>query len=201
MAKKIRDSLSAKVFLWIALGLIMCSLLIYAIVMICLPQSYTVVASSRVEKEIRLLTEKISRSDYEDSTQILEQFSLKNQASVILTGAGESQSFGLLADGDRDNVLTTSLEVNFADRPQSYTLSITAPVSPGHELTVAFLKMFPLILLLITVISAASAFLCSRVLVRPVLEISRVSKRMAHLDMTWDCKVNRGDELGVLQTA
>ena len=35
-------------------------------------------------------------------------------------------------------------------------------------------------------------------LVRPVLEISRISKRMAHLDMTWDCKVNRTDELGVL---
>ena len=48
------------------------------------------------------------------------------------------------------------------------------------------------------VISAAGAFLCSRVLVRPILEISRVAKRMAHLDMTWDCRVNRSDELGVL---
>lgn len=33
---------------------------------------------------------------------------------------------------------------------------------------------------------------------RPVLEISRVSKRMANLDMTWECSVNRTDELGVL---
>lgn len=42
------------------------------------------------------------------------------------------------------------------------------------------------------------AFLCSRVLVGPVLEISRVSQRMARLDMTWDCRVNRADELGIL---
>ncbi|MBB5263530.1 chromosome segregation ATPase [Catenibacillus scindens] len=118
------------------------------------------------------MTEKISQSDYRDSSRLLEQFSLENQALVILTGAGETLSFGSLPNSDRDNVLTTSLEVNFADRPETCTLSITAPVSPGRELTVAFLKMFPLILLLIMVISAAGAFLCSRVLVRPILEIS-----------------------------
>ena len=31
-----------------------------------------------------------------------------------------------------------------------------------------------------------------------MLEISRVSQRMARLDMTWDCRVNRADELGIL---
>ena len=51
MVKKIRNSLSAKVFLWIAGLLILCSLLIYGMVMIFLPQSYTVVASSRVERK------------------------------------------------------------------------------------------------------------------------------------------------------
>ena len=71
-------------------------------------------------------------------------------------------------------------------------------MSAGNELTMAFLELLPFILLLILIISALGAFLCSRILVRPVLEISRVSKRMANLDMTWDCKVNRTDELGVL---
>lgn len=33
---------------------------------------------------------------------------------------------------------------------------------------------------------------------KPILEISRISKRMARLDMTWDCKVDRTDEIGVL---
>ena len=55
MVKRIKNSLSAKVFLWIASLLILCSLLIYGMVMIFLPQSYTVVASSRVEKEIEQL--------------------------------------------------------------------------------------------------------------------------------------------------
>lgn len=201
MANKIRNSLSAKVFLWIAGLLLLCSLLIYGIVMFFLPQSYTVVASSRVEAEIQQLTERLSQTDYAGSWQIIDQFSRENQALVVLAGAGESQSFGVLADEAEENVLTTSLEITFADSTESYTLSITASVSPGSELTMAFLKMLPLFLLLILFISALGAFLCSRALVRPVLEISRVSKRMAHLDMTWDCSVNRTDELGVLASS
>lgn len=198
MAKRIRNSLSAKVFLWIAGLLILCSLLIYGIVMIFLPQSYTVVASSHVEAEIQQLTESLSDADFADSGAILDRFSRENQALVVLAGAGESQSFGSLIEGKGESILTTSLEINFADRVDSYTLSITAPVSPGRELTMAFMKLFPLLMLLILLISALGAWLFSRVLVRPVLKISRVSKRMAHLDMTWECNVNRTDELGVL---
>lgn len=89
-------------------------------------------------------------------------------------------------------------EVQFADTNESYLISITASVSAGDELTTAFLELFPLLLVLIVVISSLGAFLCSRILVRPVLEISRVSKRMANLDMTWECSVNRTDELGIL---
>lgn len=198
MAKRIRNSLSAKVFLWIAGLLILCSLLIYGIVMIFLPQSYTVVASSRVEAEIQQLTESLSDADFAGSGAILDRFSRENQALVVLAGAGESQSFGSLIEGKGESILTTSLEINFADRVDSYTLSITAPVSPGRELTMAFMKLFPLLMLLILLISALGAWLFSRMLVRPVLKISRVSKRMAHLDMTWECNVNRTDELGVL---
>ena len=146
MANKIRNSLSAKVFLWIAGLLLLCSLLIYGIVMVFLPQSYTVVASSRVEAEIQQLTERLSQTDYAGSWQIIDQFSRENQALVVLAGAGESQSFGVLADEAEENVLTTSLEITFADSTESYTLSITASVSPGSELTMAFLKMLPLFL-------------------------------------------------------
>ena len=94
MVKKIRNSLSAKVFLWIAGLLILCSLSIYGMVMVFLPQSYTVVASSRVESEIQQLTESLSNADFADSREILDQFSRENQALVVLAGVGESQSFG-----------------------------------------------------------------------------------------------------------
>lgn len=48
MFKKIRSSLSAKVFLWITGLLALCCVLIYGLVMLFLPESYTVVTTSRV---------------------------------------------------------------------------------------------------------------------------------------------------------
>lgn len=200
MVKKIRNSLSAKVFLWIAGLLILCSLLIYGMVMIFLPQSYTVVASSRVEAEIEQLIDTLSQTDYDSAGEVIEKFCQDNRASVILDDGTASHTFGIVDEQsvERGEAMTAAVDVKFADRNGNYYLSITAPVSAGNELTMAFLELLPLLLLLILLISALGAFLCSRVLVRPVLEISRISKRMAHLDMTWDCKVNRTDELGVL---
>lgn len=200
LGKKIKNSLSAKVFLWIAGLLILCSLLIYGMVMIFLPQSYTVVASSRVEKEIEQLIDTLSQTDYDDAGDVIEQFCQSNRASVILNDGINMYTFGTVDEQsvERGEAMTTAVDVKFADRNGNYYLSITAPVSAGNELTMAFLELLPLILLLILLISALGAFLCSRVLVRPVLEISRVSKRMANLDMTWECSVNRTDELGIL---
>ena len=86
----------------------------------------------------------------------------------------------------------------FKDRDGEYPLTVTAFSPTGQELTSLFLKLFPMVLLLIFLISFVGAILCSRIMVKPVLEISRISKRMSNLDMTWECRVDRTDELGVL---
>ena len=169
MVKKIKNSLSAKVFLWTAGLLVLCSLLMYGLVMAFLPQSYTVVASSRVEEEIQRLAEALAQTEAAAASPLLDQFSRDNQALVILTGEEGSQSFGSLPSEAVDNALTTSLEITFADSDSPYSLSVTAPVSPGRELTLAFLELLPLLLLLIVLLASLGAFLCSRVLARPVL--------------------------------
>ena len=165
MVKKIRNSLSAKVFLWIAGLLILCSLLIYGMVMIFLPQSYTVVASSRVETEIEQLIDTLSQTDYDSAGEVIERFCQDNRASVILDDGTASHTFGTVDEqsAERGEAMTAAVDVKFADRNGSYYLSITAPVSAGSELTMAFLELLPLLLLLILLISALGAFLCSRV--------------------------------------
>lgn len=110
------------------------------LVMAFLPQSYTVVASSRVEEEIQRLAEALAQTEAAAASPLLDQFSRDNQALVILTGEAGSQSFGSLPSEAVDNALTTSLEVTFADSDSPYALSVTAPVSPGRELTLAFLE-------------------------------------------------------------
>lgn len=200
MVKKIKDSLSAKVFLWIAGILILCSLLIYGIVMIFLPQSYSFVTSTRVEGEISQLAETLSQTKFEDSEKILEDFCAKNYASVIFSDGTKNYSYGITYEKEsKDNELQSmAWEVKFLDREESVFLNIVVPVSSGQELTVAFLKLLPFVMVIIIIISSLGAFFCSRLLVKPVLEISRISKRMAKLDLTWDCRIDRSDEIGTL---
>lgn len=200
MAKKIKDSLSAKVFLWIAGILILCSLLIYGSVMIFLPRSYSFVTSTRVEREINQLAETLSQTKLEDSGKILEDFCAKNYASVMFSDGTKNYSYGITYEKEsKDNeVQSMAWEVKFLDREESIFLNIVVPVSSGQELTMAFLKLLPFVLVIIIIIASLGAFFCSRVLVKPILEISRISKRMAKLDLTWDCRIDRSDEIGTL---
>ena len=199
MVKKIKSSLSAKSFLFIALLLVLCGLLIYSSVVLFLPNSYTIVASDRINQELRDLAATLSETNFTQADDVLATFCRDNRASVLLTGWGERLLIGYVDKGlDSGDVFTTTLNVTFADRPVSYTLTVSAPISAGHELTMAFGELLPVLLVIVLVISALGAFICSRILVRPVLEISRISQRMAELDMSWSCDVKSSDELGVL---
>ena len=200
MIKKIRDSLSAKVFIWIAGLLILCSLLIYGIVMIILPKSYTTVISTQFVNEMARFVETLADTNYEDASEVIEQFCQNNQAMVVLTDGGEIIPYGSISDEsvEKGETLTYTAAATFKDRDGEYPLTVTAFSPTGQELTSLFLKLFPMVLLLIFLISFVGAILCSRIMVKPVLEISRISKRMSNLDMTWECRVDRTDELGVL---
>lgn len=199
MVKKIKSNLSAKSFLFIALLLVLCGLLIYSSVVLFLPNSYTIVASDRINQELRDLAATLSETNFTQADDVLATFCRDNRASVLLTGWGERLLIGYVDEGlDSSDVFTTTLNVTFADRPVSYTLTVSAPISAGHELTMAFGELLPVLLVIVLVISALGAFICSRILVRPVLEISRISQRMAELDMSWSCDVKSSDELGVL---
>lgn len=200
MVKKIRNSLSAKVFLGIAGLLVLCSLLIYGIVMIIFPKSYSTVISTQFVDEMDRFIEMLAETNYEDAPGAIEQFCQNNQAIVVLTDGDENILYGSIPDGSMEEgkTLTYTATTTFKDRNEEYPITVIAFSPTGQELTSLFLKIFPIILFLIFLISFVGAILCSKIMVKPVLEISRISKRMADLDMTWDCKVNSADELGVL---
>ena len=159
MVKKIKSSLSAKSFLFIALLLVLCGLLIYSSVVLFLPNSYTIVASDRINQELRDLAATLSETNFTQADDVLATFCRDNRASVLLTGWGERLLIGYVDEGlDSGDVFTTTLNVTFADRPVSYTLTVSAPISAGHELTMAFGELLPVLLVIVLVISALGAF-------------------------------------------
>ena len=132
------------------------------------------------------------------------EFSMTNNASVEVN----------------DNYGNNLFSVNFADMENMDTsapsMSCSATSSKGVKPTMylpmppwvavaqsydILLKLIPFIAVVILLISVIGAVVCSRYYSKPLVSISNVAKRMATLDMTWKCEVNRQDEIGVLATS
>lgn len=199
---KIRGSLSLKVFLWVMTALTVCSLLIYGIVMFIIPRQYTTLSNNRVNSEIDRLLEEMEGVGLAAAKEKITDFCRRNHVAALLAFGEESVSFGM-GFGEMDHVVgqegnyTVSMALSLSDA-EGGLLTILMSSGAAGELNRAFLQIAPLIFAVILLISAVSAWLCSRAIVRPVLKLSGVSKRMAGLDMTWRCEEGRSDELGVL---
>lgn len=113
---------------------------------------------------------------------------------------GQKYQYGNSSEtsSNKTEMLSFAQEIQFSDRVETYVLNVIAPISSSHELINALLKLLPFLLIIIFFISFLGAWICSHLIVKPIVEISEVSKRMAKLDMTWECNVKRTDEIGIL---
>lgn len=195
--EKIKNSLSAKVILGVAALLTLCSLIIYGIVMLVIPNRYVTVTNSRITDEISALSQSLENSDYKTSAEAIEDFCLKTASEAVLVTGEKTTGFGDTGNAGK-NTVSTSFVLHFSDIKEESFLTVISPASTADELNGTFLQMLPFIGAAIVIISLLSAAVCSRAIVRPVLKISSVSKRMAQMDMTWRCELNRTDELGIL---
>ena len=200
MKVKIKDSLNIKVFLWIFSALVLCCLIIYGSILFFLPRSYEMILSTHIESEIGNLSETLVNTKFEDAENVIEDFCKKNQMIVSFEENGRIYQYGDTnkVKTSTDKISSLSQEMMFADRPQSYLFTIVSLTSSNQELISALLKLLPFLLALIFSVSLLVAWICSRIIVRPITEISEISRRMANLDMTWECRINRTDEIGVL---
>jgi two-component system sensor histidine kinase VanS len=86
----------------------------------------------------------------------------------------------------------------FKSDDKTYMLATYANTESVGQVTGIFAKIFPFVLLVINVVSILTAYLYSRFLAKPIIDISNVSKKLTALDMSWRCDVSRADEIGVL---
>lgn len=209
MSNKIRSSLFLKMFLSIALILSLSSITIYVIVMKTIPQSYKMEIDQRFSKRYDELVKKLRTVTRKEANALLVDFSIQNSVTI------ELQTNDKLKNSEEDVLLSKKIQdeesgenqkksmglgatVKFTDSDKMYTLITTPVMKVADEITETFWKLLPWILLLILFISSISSLLCSRLLAKPVIELSRISKRMMAMDMTWNCNIKRHDELGVL---
>lgn len=204
MLKKIKGSIFLKMFLSIALILMISSLAIYGIVMVAMPQSYKTQSDRTFTVGVDQLIEELEKVTYKEGETIIDQFCLKNNATVTLISKEGKQTFGdisLTEAVEEDQVgmsKTIGSAVKFTDSDETYTIMIGQQMKVVSQITEVFWRLLPWITLLILIISLIGAYICSAIFAKPVLEISRISKKMSEADTTWHCDVSRTDELGVL---
>lgn len=202
MRKKIKNSLSAKVFLWVFSALTICSMLIYGIVLTVLPKQYQVTSDKQLDTNTEILVSKLQNMRYEEAVNEIYNFCIQNNSAAILSDDNGALSFGEIKT-DKLTVTTSSIAttVTFSDSKTEYALVVSSLSKTADIILSLMLRFLPVVFAIILLLSSLSAFICSKVIVSPIAKISQISKRMTSLDMTWKCDVETGDEIGVLASS
>lgn len=201
MRKRIRESIQAKTFIAMLALLAGCCIIIYGMVLIFLPKNYRTEMEGQVTEDFYELTETLEAEGWEESSDRILEFSMKNNASVRIDDESGGNVFGVnFADDEAGETPAKSLScsASFAENGQTYRIFAEVSLVPVSQSYGILLNLIPLIAAIILLISVMGAFVCSRYFSRPLIRICSVARRMTGLDMTWKCEVKRSDEIGVL---
>lgn len=94
LRKKIKNSLSIKVFLWVFSALTICSMLIYGIVLTVLPKQYQVTSDKQLDTNTEGLVSKLQSMRYEEAVNEIYNFCIQNNSTAILSDDNETLTFG-----------------------------------------------------------------------------------------------------------
>lgn len=201
MRKKIKESIGAKTFLTMFLLLTVCCILIYGMVMVFLPKNYQVELQNQFTTDLYKLTESLEKSGWEDISQDILAFSIRNNAFVRIEdeAGNEMIAVNISNDEKKNNAAKTlSSSGSFTYKGKNYRLLATASLIAVAQSYDILVKLIPFIAGMILMISVIAAYVCSRYFSKPLIDICGVAKRMTRLDMTWKCDESRSDEIGQL---
>ena len=196
--RRISSSLCAKAFLWVFGALAVCSTVIYAVLLTVLPRQYQITSDRQTEKNADTLISELRGMSYGDGVEKIYSFCIQNNAAAMLTDGEKTVYFGEIQSNEQ-TVATSNVtaDIAFSDGSR-YLLVLTSLTQAAERISELMLRFLPVIFCIIVLLSAFSALICSKIIVAPIAEISRISERMTSLDLTCRCKIKSGDEIGVL---
>ena len=200
MRKKIKSSLWLKIFLLLTTLLFAVSILLYGTIMAVMPASYKYALTSNYTEQVSRLIADLEHHDLDDATQKIYEFCINNNAGALLSGNQTSLSFGegILDEQQREQNVFQTASASLALENGTYTLQITMSARAVNQLTETFWRLLPIVGIAVLTISLIASYFVTRLLTKPILEISDISKRLTSLDMTWRCDTSRTDEVGTL---
>jgi len=207
--KRIKQSLSAKVFLGFAGILIAVSLIIFGVLQYFMPKLLKQDLSTSFYEGLDTLIAELQQTPPEDAWPLLTAFSVNYGADVSLSNDEGVEIYKISSQVDylteeRFGAYTAmyaqgiAISYDYLHDGKTYFLVAAVTFQAVDLLSQMFLRIFPYILALIVVLSALAAFFYTRQIARPIVAISRTSQRMAELDLSWRSETKRSDEIGLL---
>ncbi|MDE7327491.1 MAG: HAMP domain-containing histidine kinase [Lachnospiraceae bacterium] len=204
MRKKISESIWAKTFISMLALLVGCCIVIYSMVMVFLPKNYQTELESQITSDFYKLIEVLEENGWEESSDKLFEFSMRNNATVKINDEDGDNFFSVnYANEEENEPASKSIACSaiFMQGGKSFQLSATVFLVAVTQSYDILIKLIPFIAMIILLISAVGAYACSRYFSKPLVNICSVANRMTTLDMTWKCDVERNDEIGVLASS
>lgn len=214
MIKRIKSSLFTKVFLLTTALLLCVCFLVFGILASIMPNTYSTALSTVLDEKVLAFVSELEQVSEANAGQLFDQFvSGSDIISIKLydgTGtqispptaiaATDEASFGVVFAGvDDAPILSNQYYFSYANSDIRNMLVVDSAATQVTELQNAFKQVFPMLLIAIVFISLLTSAIYSRIITRPVLNISAISEKMSELQLTWQLEEKRSDELGMLE--
>lgn len=216
MIKRIKSSLLAKVFLTTSAMLLCMSLLVFGILAWFMPHTYSNRLNTVLDERAQGFISELEQVAFSDSGGLFDQFIADMEINSVELynsdgdwvplpteefdnewGVNIAQS-AVVGLGETNPILSNSYYFSFSDSSNRYMLIVYGEAEQIAELQQSFIRVFPLVLLIVLVVAFIMSWLYSRMITKPVLSISRISEKMSALQLDWQVDERRTDELGIL---
>ena len=216
MLKKIKGSLFTKVFLVTAVMLLCISLLVFGMLAWLMPQTYSNKLNAVLDERAQGFVSELEQVPLSDSGGLFDQFvaDMEINSVELYDSSGDfvplptkefNNEWGVhIAQsavaglGEISPFLSNRYDFSFSDCSDRYTLVVFGESEHISELQQSFIRIFPFILLTVLTVAFVASWLYSRMITKPVLEISRISEKISGMQLDWTVDEQRTDELGTL---
>ena len=217
MIKKVESSLFAKVFLATSAMLLCIALLVFGLLAWLMPQTYSNRLNTVLDDRAQRFVSELEQVTFSDSGGLFDQFIADTEINSVElynsngdwvplpTEAFDNEWGGNIAlsaytgSGETNPILSNSYYFSFADSRDRYMLTVYGEAEQIAELQQSFIRIFPIVLLVVLVTAIVMSWLYSRIITKPVLAISSISEKMSNLQLDWKIDEQHTDELGILE--
>lgn len=165
-----------------------------------MPKAFSSEQSEQFTVNLHALANQLETINIDDIGSYITDFALNNQSGITVYDSDDNEldqvNFSKDEASKGDQVVSGT--ISFQNNGNAYSLVAIIPSNSVEQLLGTFKHVFPYMIAIILFLSALAALLYSRIIARPIVNISNISKKMTALDMTWRCNIARSDEIGVL---